>query len=343
MSRGDGTTTVDYVWHVPGGLPLLLQDGTNTYVYGLDLISIHDGSDMTYRLGDGLGSTVNLADEDGELVGEYTYDAYGNERDQTGEETEFSFAGEQNDPNGLDFLRARYYDPEIGRFLGGDPAGGGYDYAANNPISLTDPSGAKELTPGSQFNIACSTCAYGIAQVIVKMDGSLLILTGGSSPTQTTISAPQKAASTPPTSKVSAPTLTPSEVVFDAEEARGTGSAPPPPPAAPLFGNCGVFATLTDYGGGALTYGGYIECNGIPDGTLVVWAWLEDLTMGEFHSLVNTGPVICPGYEGYCAATGFVSELSHGGSLDYYQIYVFAFCGGCFPPFGSAHYVHLLQ
>jgi RHS repeat-associated protein len=90
---------------------------------------------------DGLGSTVNLCDEDGELVGEYTYDAYGNVRAQTGTETEFSFAGEQSDPNGLDFLRARYYDPEIGRFLSGDPLGGGYGYAAGNPVNLVDPSG----------------------------------------------------------------------------------------------------------------------------------------------------------------------------------------------------------
>jgi RHS repeat-associated protein len=96
---------------------------------------------MTYRLTDGLGSTVNLCDQDGELVGEYTYDAYGNVRAQSGAETEFSFAGEQSDPNGLDFLRARYYDPEIGRFLSGDPLGGGYGYAGGNPVNAVDPSG----------------------------------------------------------------------------------------------------------------------------------------------------------------------------------------------------------
>lgn len=112
MSRGDGTTTVDYVWDAAAGLPMLLQDGSNTYVYGLGLVSVYDGSDMTYRLTDGLGSTVNLADEDGEPIGSYEYDVFGNVRDQDGAETEFSFAGEQSDPNGLDFLRARYYDPE---------------------------------------------------------------------------------------------------------------------------------------------------------------------------------------------------------------------------------------
>jgi RHS repeat-associated protein len=48
---------------------------------------------------------------------------------------------EQSDPNGLDFLRARYYDPEIGRFLSGDPLGGGYGYAGGNPVNAVDPSG----------------------------------------------------------------------------------------------------------------------------------------------------------------------------------------------------------
>ena len=42
-------------------LPLVLQDGTNTYVYGLDLISSTEGSGaQTYVLYDGLGSTTDL-------------------------------------------------------------------------------------------------------------------------------------------------------------------------------------------------------------------------------------------------------------------------------------------
>jgi RHS repeat-associated protein len=133
---------------------MLLQDGTNTYVYGLGLVSVYDGSDMTYRLTDGLGSTVNLADEDGEPIGSYEYDVFGNVRAQDDAETEFSFAGEQSDPNGLDFLRARYYDPEIGRFLSGDPLGGGYTYASNNPVNMTDPSGMCSVSASSNGPVA---------------------------------------------------------------------------------------------------------------------------------------------------------------------------------------------
>ena len=36
--------TMDYAWDVASGLPVVLQDSANTYVYGLDLISATDGS-----------------------------------------------------------------------------------------------------------------------------------------------------------------------------------------------------------------------------------------------------------------------------------------------------------
>jgi len=57
--------------------------------------------------------------------------------------TEFTFTGEQNDPNGLEYLRARYYDSATGRFLGRDPlpCGDLYVYAGNNPANLADPTG----------------------------------------------------------------------------------------------------------------------------------------------------------------------------------------------------------
>ena len=54
--------------------------------------------------------------------------------------TEFTFTGEQNDPNGLEYLRARYYDPATGRFRGG-PAGWWVSVRRRNPANLVDPSG----------------------------------------------------------------------------------------------------------------------------------------------------------------------------------------------------------
>lgn len=67
MSHTVSGVTTDYTWDVARGLPVVLQDGTGTYVYGLDLISTTDNAGVqTYHLYDGLGSTTDLADGSGE-------------------------------------------------------------------------------------------------------------------------------------------------------------------------------------------------------------------------------------------------------------------------------------
>ena len=54
----------------------------------------------------------------GNQTGTQTYDAYGGSRAQTGIQLPFGFAGQQTDPeSGLQYLRARAYDPTTGRFL----------------------------------------------------------------------------------------------------------------------------------------------------------------------------------------------------------------------------------
>jgi len=62
----------------------------------------------------------------------------------------FKFVGQHGvmtEPNGLYYMRARYYDPEVGRFISEDPLGveGGdvnlYVYVGNNPLLLIDPWG----------------------------------------------------------------------------------------------------------------------------------------------------------------------------------------------------------
>ena len=119
MSHTEGAVTTSYTWDVAAGLPVVIQDDDNTYVYGLDLISVTDRDGVqTYHLYDGLGSTSDLTDGSGNVIAGYGYDVFGEIRSQSGTgDTEFKFTGEQQDPQlNRDFycLPARYYDPAIG-------------------------------------------------------------------------------------------------------------------------------------------------------------------------------------------------------------------------------------
>lgn len=144
MSRTIDSVPVDYVWDQNAALPVILEDSDgNRYVYGLDLLTRINSTDEEWYLTDGLGSTTALADANGDVNGTYTYDVFGAERSHTGDATEFSYTGEQVDPSGLQYLRARYYDPGVGRFVSKDPLylDNRYAYVSNTPTNLVDPSG----------------------------------------------------------------------------------------------------------------------------------------------------------------------------------------------------------
>ena len=150
--------TTDYVWDVNRSLPVILDDGSNRYVYGLDLIaSIDSSDDETYYTYDGLGSTADLTDDTATVTDTYSYDVFGAVRTSTGSsDNDWLFTGEQHDEDSdLYYLRARYYDSTTGRFLSQDPWTGfagapqtqhPYAYVVNSPANLVDPSG---LCPGS--------------------------------------------------------------------------------------------------------------------------------------------------------------------------------------------------
>jgi RHS repeat-associated protein len=125
VNRTVGGTTTSYIWDAGSALPVVSQETTagqtTYYVYGLDMISTVQGATATYYLTDGLGSTTQLTDGAGAVAGAYTYDAFGSVRSHSGSATEWSFTGEQNDPTGLEYLRARYYEPAVGRFPTRDP------------------------------------------------------------------------------------------------------------------------------------------------------------------------------------------------------------------------------
>ncbi len=110
-----GGTTGHEARDLAEGLPLMLSDGTNSYVTGADGLALEQvtGSSVTYLYQDQLGSTRALLDESGTIVGTYTYGPFGDVRSHTGTATApFGYAGQYtDDESGLEYLRARYYDP----------------------------------------------------------------------------------------------------------------------------------------------------------------------------------------------------------------------------------------
>ena len=103
-----------------------------------------------YFLQDHLGSTVALTDSAGDVSETNSYDSFGNPANESFS-TRYQFTGREFESiSNLQYSRARWYDPAIGRFISEDPIGlsGGinqYSYVGNNPVNATDPSGLYEI------------------------------------------------------------------------------------------------------------------------------------------------------------------------------------------------------
>lgn len=124
------------------------------YVYGNGLIGEEtNGAFKTYHF-DYRGSTVAITDSAGTVTDTFAYDSYGSLISRTGAtDVIFLYNGSYGvitDSNGLLYMRARYYSPELRRFVNADILMGDinnsatlnrYAYANGNPISNIDPFG----------------------------------------------------------------------------------------------------------------------------------------------------------------------------------------------------------
>jgi RHS repeat-associated protein len=147
------------------GLPQVFEESVNgvvlrTYTYGLQRISenqvINNAWTTSFYGYDGFGSVRQLTNLSGTITDTYNYDAFGNLLSSPGPTpNNYLYRGEQYDPDlGLYYLRARYYNPQTGRFLSRDPEDGKavdpaslhkYLYAGGNPVNRIDPSGKDDF------------------------------------------------------------------------------------------------------------------------------------------------------------------------------------------------------
>jgi RHS repeat-associated protein len=132
-------------------------------VYGIGPIARIDaaGNAAVFHF-DTLGNTVALTSLDGALTDRYSYDPWGRLAGRTGSTPNpFTFHGQLgvvDDGNGLYYMRARYYAPELMRFTQADPMFAGsmldpqslnrYIFALDNPIVLADPNGENPFLAG---------------------------------------------------------------------------------------------------------------------------------------------------------------------------------------------------
>jgi RHS repeat-associated protein len=152
-SRTVGLTTNRLVWDLSEAPEVLLSDGEDSYLYGpggLTFEQISSEEVPTCLHHDQLGSTRVLTNSSGESAATFTYGPYGALTGKTGTATTaLGYAGQYTlGQSGLQYLRARFYDPTTAQFLTLDPGVGAtrapYFYAGDNPANRRDRTGQAE-------------------------------------------------------------------------------------------------------------------------------------------------------------------------------------------------------
>jgi len=153
----DGGGSTSYLYDGSRVLADSRADYTNGGVTGI--ISERVSSTSKVYHGDQLGSTRGLSNGSEAITDSREYDSWGLTIASSGSGSPFGFVGGQGyqkDPDsGLMLLGARYYDPNVGRFISRDPIGynGGlnlYGYCDNDPVNSADPSGNASFKHGGE-------------------------------------------------------------------------------------------------------------------------------------------------------------------------------------------------
>jgi len=152
QSRTQGAATA-FLWDPASSPSRPLVQGGDRIVYGLGPLYVvkADGSTASFAR-DGGKSVRAEVNGSGTVTASFRYRAYGAIAQSSGASTPsyLAYAGQLQDPSGLLYMRARWYDPVTGRFTTDDPVPGGpsipvglnaYAYGAANPVVNADPTG----------------------------------------------------------------------------------------------------------------------------------------------------------------------------------------------------------
>lgn len=150
----DGLTTNYYN---DGSNVIIETDGSNNLtarnIIGLKNIGRQENSgNINYFLYNGHGDITQVVNGEGKTLNNYEYDIYGKEK-ETKEQIKnpIRYGGQYYDEeSSLYYLRARYYSPDLMRFMSEDTYRGDisnpgslnyYAYCCNDPVNRIDPSG----------------------------------------------------------------------------------------------------------------------------------------------------------------------------------------------------------
>lgn len=145
----------------------------NDLLYRKDLVANKNG----YYGYNSHGDVVSISDENGQDLNTYEYDTWGNVTSQTeGMSNPFKYSGEiYDEKTGFYYLRARYYDPTVGRFISEDTYKGQvdnpltlnrYTYVENNPLRYIDPTGHWKQEHGANWVINEAKNKWELAQTV---------------------------------------------------------------------------------------------------------------------------------------------------------------------------------
>lgn len=158
------------------------------YLYGprVDQVLADENAagDILWPLADNQGTVRDLVSSAGTLLNHIRYDSFGRVTSQTNPAVtiQFGYTGRDFDvETGLNYYRARYYDPATGRFLSEDPSGFAagdanlYRYVGNNSVNFVDPFGLEKSSTEKRNDVLLAGIGFSEAAPFTIVADAILL------------------------------------------------------------------------------------------------------------------------------------------------------------------------